>query len=44
MEFQLDKINPTKAIDLYRGMLKPRVIENKMLTLLRQGKISKWFS
>lgn len=44
MEFQLNKINPIKAIDLYRGMLKPRIIENKMLTLLRQGKISKWFS
>lgn len=44
MEFQLNKINPIKAIDLYRGMLKPRTIENKMLTLLRQGKISKWFS
>lgn len=29
---------------LYRGMLKPRMIEDKMLILLRQGKISKWFS
>lgn len=29
---------------LYRGMLKPRLIEEKMLILLRQGKISKWFS
>lgn len=29
---------------LYRGMLKPRMIEEKMLILLRQGKISKWFS
>ena len=25
-------------------MLKPRLIEEKMLILLRQGKISKWFS
>ena len=31
-------------IDLYKGMLKPRLIEEKMLILLRQGKISKWFS
>ena len=29
---------------LYRNMLKPRLIEEKMLILLRQGKISKWFS
>lgn len=29
---------------LYKGMLKPRLIEEKMLILLRQGKISKWFS
>lgn len=31
-------------LKLYRGMLKPRLIEEKMLILLRQGKISKWFS
>src|SRR5690349_4355562 len=29
---------------LYRELLKPRMIEEKMLLLLRQGKISKWFS
>ncbi|MBD0776429.1 dehydrogenase [Maribacter sp. ANRC-HE7] len=29
---------------LYTSMLKPRMIEEKMLILLRQGKISKWFS
>ena len=29
---------------LYIKMLKPRLIEEKMLILLRQGKISKWFS
>ena len=29
---------------LYHNMLKPRLIEEKMLILLRQGKISKWFS
>ena len=32
------------ALDLYRYMLKSRLIEEKMLILLRQGKISKWFS
>ncbi|WPY97134.1 dehydrogenase E1 component subunit alpha/beta [Christiangramia sp. OXR-203] len=30
--------------DLYSALLKPRMIEEKMLILLRQGKISKWFS
>ncbi len=31
-------------ISLYSGMLYPRLIEEKMLKLLRQGRISKWFS
>ena len=31
-------------LKLYRAMLKPRLIEERMLILLRQGKISKWFS
>lgn len=31
-------------LQLYTNMLKPRLIEEKMLILLRQGKISKWFS
>lgn len=31
-------------IQLYKNLLKPRLIEEKMLILLRQGKISKWFS
>ncbi|WP_353780042.1 thiamine pyrophosphate-dependent enzyme [Winogradskyella sp. 3972H.M.0a.05] len=31
-------------LKLYENMLKPRLIEEKMLVLLRQGKISKWFS
>src|SRR5690242_20667134 len=29
---------------IYKELLKPRLIEEKMLVLLRQGKISKWFS
>ncbi len=33
-----------QLIELYKLMLKPRLIEEKMLILLRQGKISKWFS
>ena len=31
-------------LNLYKSMLKPRLIEEKMLILLRQGKVSKWFS
>ncbi|MFM8996405.1 MAG: thiamine pyrophosphate-dependent enzyme, partial [Bacteroidota bacterium] len=31
-------------LQLYRGLLKPRMIEEKMLVLLRQGKVGKWFS
>lgn len=31
-------------IELYKALVKPRIIEEKMLNLLRQGKISKWFS
>lgn len=31
-------------IDLYKALIKPRIIEEKMLVLLRQGKIAKWFS
>lgn len=34
----------SELVDIYRAILKPRLIEQKMLILLRQGKISKWFS
>ncbi|MCX6275873.1 MAG: dehydrogenase E1 component subunit alpha/beta [Bacteroidetes bacterium] len=33
-----------QLISIYREILKPRLIEEKMLVLLRQGKIAKWFS
>lgn len=33
-----------ELISIYQAILKPRLIEEKMLILLRQGKISKWFS
>tara|TARA_Y100001935_G_scaffold158608_1_gene130542 strand:- start:114 stop:2081 length:1968 start_codon:yes stop_codon:yes gene_type:complete len=38
------KINKKIKKDLYGELLTPRLIEEKMLNLLRQGKISKWFS
>lgn len=33
-----------KMIKMYEALIKPRLIEEKMLLLLRQGKVSKWFS
>lgn len=33
-----------KLLELYEALLTPRLIEEKMLILLRQNKISKWFS
>ncbi len=44
MRYHTGDLDKQKLIDLYLGMLKPRMIEEKMLILLRQGKISKWFS
>ncbi|MEX0823931.1 MAG: thiamine pyrophosphate-dependent dehydrogenase E1 component subunit alpha, partial [Balneolaceae bacterium] len=38
------KISQAKALQYYRNLLLPRLIEEKMLSLLRQNKISKWFS
>ena len=38
------KLNNETLLHLYKLLLKPRLIEEKMQTLLRQGKISKWFS
>ena len=37
-------ITPDQMVDLYKAMLLPRMIEEKMLNLLRLGRISKWFS
>ncbi|MES2454086.1 MAG: thiamine pyrophosphate-dependent enzyme [Bacteroidota bacterium] len=41
-----DRKDKTDAflVELYRNLLYPRMIEEKMLILLRQGKIGKWFS
>ena len=44
MNFDKSGIDKKKLIDLYKSILTPRLIEEKMLILLRQGKISKWFS
>jgi 2-oxoisovalerate dehydrogenase E1 component len=38
------KYKDSLLLELYTELLKPRMIEEKMLVLLRQGRISKWFS
>ncbi|GAA0720654.1 dehydrogenase E1 component subunit alpha/beta [Aquimarina litoralis] len=43
-EFDIKDYGKELLVSLYAKMLKPRLIEEKMLILLRQGKISKWFS
>ena len=44
LEYDISGLQHKELIKLYKNMLKPRMIEEKMLILLRQGKISKWFS
>nr|WP_299345460.1 dehydrogenase E1 component subunit alpha/beta [Allomuricauda sp.] len=44
MRYHIGQLEEEQLVGLYEGMLKPRMIEEKMLILLRQGKISKWFS
>jgi 2-oxoisovalerate dehydrogenase E1 component len=44
MNFDKKNLTNEKLLDLYIQLLRPRLIEEKMLILLRQGKISKWFS
>ncbi len=44
MLFNKKHHNNQTLLNLYKGMLKPRMIEEKMLILLRQGQVSKWFS
>ena len=43
-QFDFKGISLKTQQSLYFNMLKSRLIEEKMLILLRQGKISKWFS
>ncbi|QNK77569.1 alpha-ketoacid dehydrogenase subunit alpha/beta [Winogradskyella undariae] len=44
IDYNKRNLNDKTLLKLYYNMLKPRLIEEKMLILLRQGKISKWFS
>ncbi len=42
--FEQGNLNEATLLNLYKRLLKPRMIEEKMLILLRQGRVSKWFS
>ncbi|HYE55746.1 MAG TPA: thiamine pyrophosphate-dependent enzyme, partial [Chitinophagaceae bacterium] len=44
MQFDRKALSDDQLISIYRKLLLPRLIEEKMLVLLRQGRISKWFS
>ena len=44
MQFEKKDISNETLKEIYKNLLLPRMIEEKMLVLLRQGRISKWFS
>lgn len=44
IQYNRKEYTDKQLIEFYKSILKPRLIEEKMLILLRQGKISKWFS
>ncbi len=44
MYFDRKDLSDGQLLHFYKSILLPRLIEEKMLLLLRQGKISKWFS
>jgi|TARA_B110000305_G_scaffold101987_1_gene114699 2-oxoisovalerate dehydrogenase E1 component len=44
IEYNRTGFDDAELLGIYKKILKPRLIEEKMLILLRQGKITKWFS
>jgi 2-oxoisovalerate dehydrogenase E1 component len=44
MVFDRKNVDNDKLVSFYKALLWPRLIEEKMLILLRQGRIGKWFS
>jgi 2-oxoisovalerate dehydrogenase E1 component len=42
--FKRQNLTDETLVNLYKKLLYPRLIEDKMLILIRQGKVSKWFS
>ena len=44
LKFDYEGMSREEVLDLYEKLMLPRMVEEKMLSQLRQGKISKWFS
>ena len=44
ISFDRNGFSNEELIAIYKALALPRLIEEKMLVLLRQGKITKWFS
>lgn len=44
VNFNRRQLSNDQLLNIYKELLYPRIIEEKMLILLRQGKIGKWFS
>lgn len=44
IRFKRKNYSNDTLLNIYKAILKPRLIEEKMLIMLRQGRISKWFS
>jgi 2-oxoisovalerate dehydrogenase E1 component len=44
LQYDRGQLRDEQLVSLYEQLLRPRLIEEKMLKLLRQGKVSKWFS
>lgn len=44
MKFNRKGLSDNQLKEFYQSLLKPRLVEDKMLIALRQGRISKWFS
>ena len=44
IEFDATGFSNEELLTIYKKLVLPRIIEEKMLILLRQGKITKWFS
>lgn len=44
MDTRISTLSPEILLELYAGMLKSRLIEERMIVLLKQGRLKKWFS
>lgn len=44
MVFNRKNLSDAQLLQMYKNLLYPRMIEERMLVLLRQGRIGKWFS